>query len=107
MYKFKYIQMNLHEGWVKGERWRKEVIHSGEGYCISPGRPSTWGDELNLIFKKMAYTAERGIDWDIAPVAERAGDLVIRGAIIEVDDWLYKVLKTTQTLCVPSVWTVG
>ena len=70
-----------------------ELVYSGEYYCVFPGNPHTVGDDFERIFKRIAYTSERGIDWDVEQIAERVGNLIIRGVKIHVDPWLYEKYK--------------
>lgn len=67
-----------------------EILYSGETYCVFPGNPYTVADDFEKIFKKIAYTSERGIDWEVEQVAKRQGNLIIRGVNIHVDEWLHK-----------------
>ena len=66
-----------------------EIVHTGEAMCVFPGDPYTVGDKFEKIFKRIAYTSERGIDWDVEQVAERRGLTITRGVKIHVDKWLY------------------
>lgn len=67
-----------------------EIIYSGKNYCVFPGCPYSIGNDYEKFFKSIAYTSERGIDWDVEQIAERVGDLIIRGVKIHVDRWLYE-----------------
>lgn len=102
------MKMNLHEGWVKGDvRWRKEIVFSGHGYCIFPGIPNEWDIDFERVLKSLAYTSERGIDWNCKHIMERCGLHVFRGIVLEVDPWIYDVLQSTRSLPVRSVWIVS
>ena len=72
-----------------------EIIFSGENYCVFPGNPNTIGDDFEKVFKRIAYTSERDIDWNVEQVAERVGNLIIRGVKIHVEQWLYKKYKNS------------
>ncbi len=72
-----------------------EMVYTGENYCIFPGNPLTVADDFEKIFKRIAYTSERGIDWEAEQIAERVGNLIIRGVKISVDPWLFKRYKET------------
>lgn len=99
--------MNLHEGWEKKEkRWYKEVVFSGHGYCVCPGRPNLWASDFERLIKTVAYTSERGIDWDCTPVIERSGFHVFRGVVLEVDTWIYGLIMSIQQSNAPNVWIV-
>lgn len=67
-----------------------EILYSGQDLCIFPGNPYTVGDDFEKVFKRIAYTSERGIDWHVEQVAERQGNLIIRGVKIHIDPWLYE-----------------
>lgn len=67
-----------------------EILYSGKDLCVFPGNPHTIGDDYEKVFKRIAYTSERGIDWDVEQVAERQGSLIIRGVRIHIDPWLYE-----------------
>ena len=67
-----------------------EIIYSGVDYCVFPGDPHKIGDDFEKVFKSIAYTSERGIDWDVEQIAERVGNLIIRGVKIHIDLWLYQ-----------------
>lgn len=67
-----------------------EILYSGRDLCVFPGNPHTIGDDYEKVFKRIAYTSERGIDWDVEQVAERQGNLIIRGVRIHIDPWLYE-----------------
>jgi len=69
-----------------------QLIYEGDTYVVFPGDPYKMVDDLERFLKQIAYTSERGIDWDAEQVAERIGDRIIRGVIFTMDDWLYKKL---------------
>ena len=66
-----------------------EILYSGKDLCVFAGNPHTIGDDYEKVFKRIAYTSERGIDWDVEQVAERRGLTITRGVKIHVDKWLY------------------
>jgi len=72
-----------------------EIIYSGENYCIFPGDPYAVPDQYEKKFKQIAATSERGIDWEAEQIAERVGNLIIRGVKISVDPWLFNIYKQT------------
>ena len=77
-----------------------EIIFSGKDYCVFPGNPHRIGDDFEKIFKQIAYTSERGIDWNVEQIAERVGRLVIRGVKIHIDPWLYeKYINCSNNVC--------
>ena len=67
----------------------REIVYEGDGFAIFPGDPLAIPKDMETVFKKIAYTSERGIDWDVEQVAERVGTKVMRGVVIKVDDWLF------------------
>lgn len=70
-----------------------DIVYSGQGYCVFPGDPYAVPEQYEKKFKEIAATSERGIDWEAEQVAERVGDLIIRGVRIKVDPWLFKIYK--------------
>jgi len=66
------------------------MTYEGNTYVVFPGDPYKMVDDLERFLKQIAYTSERGIDWEARQVAERIGDTIIRGVVFEMDDWLYQ-----------------
>ena len=70
-------------------RWVREIVYEGDSYVFFPGNPNTLPDEVEKLLKEIAYTSERGVDWEATQVAERVGTRVIRGVLFKLDHWLY------------------
>jgi hypothetical protein len=73
----------------RGVRWHSQLIYEGYTYVVFPGDPYQMVNDLERFLKQIAYTSERGIDWDATQVAERVGNRIIRGVVFEMDNWLY------------------
>lgn len=77
------------ERWTfKDGKYECKLLFHGQDYVVTPGRVSTWHEEVERYFKQHAYTSELGIDWWYEPVAIRF-DGITRGMIFTVDAWLY------------------
>ena len=78
-----------------GHRYVNELVYQGMLYAVSPGIPSAWHKEVTAFLKTHAYTSEEGIDWSVRLVALRDHEGVHRGAVFEMDPWLYDMVYPT------------
>ena len=78
-----------------GQRYINELVYQGEIYAITPGIPSMWYKQVTSFLKTHAYTSEENIDWSVRLVALRDHEGVHRGAVFEMDPWLYEMVYPT------------